>query len=340
MDEATVRSLLLKLRDAGVLEILFTGGGEPLLNAATPVGMQYTHDLGMKVGLYTNGALIDERTAKAIMEAQPAYVRLSLNAGQRRLYYQHHNPLSEPSGVDYFRNSYNALTLLAQEKARLRSKTVIAVSYLVDPETAMDVVNGARRVAETARVYPESIGYMRFTPSVNYFGHQQHPRDVFERALGLIENEVAPLLSELRIEPRVYFHRFNGLYESRPYSRCLAAGWYGGVGPGGILYWCCEKLFQRPFAFGSLLDSCFDELWAGEERRQVAQLVADAVKGKTASRCPVVCKPHEHNKVFAKIEKLREQGEIGVVRAWLGQIHRIVTAGQVDAKPRLDGFES
>jgi hypothetical protein len=96
---------------------------------------------------------------------------------------------------------------------------------------------------------------MRFTPSVNYFGDQQHPREVLEAPLRLIENEAAPLLSGVRIEPRVYFHRFSGLYGRRPYDNCLAAGWYGGVGPGGVLYWCCEKLFQPPFAFGSLLDS-------------------------------------------------------------------------------------
>jgi hypothetical protein len=72
----------------------------------------------------------------------------------------------------------------------------------------------------------------------------------------------------------------------------------------------------------------------------VAELVATAVKGETASLCPVVCKPHEHNKVFAKIERFRERGEIGVVRAWLRQIHRIGAESQLDARPRLAGFES
>jgi AMMECR1 domain-containing protein len=58
------------------------------------------------------------------------------------------------------------------------------------------------------------------------------------------------------------------------------------------------------------------------------------------SPCPVVCKPHEHNKVFAKVEKFRERGEIGVVRAWLKQIHRVVSSSQAAAAPRLDGFQS
>jgi len=340
MNEATVRTLLTRLKDAGVLEVLFTGGGEPLLNDATPAGMRYAHDLGLKVGLYTNGALIDEYNAKAIMEARPAYVRISLNAGERRLYYKHHNPLPEQPDVDYFSKSHGALALLSREKTRLLSGTVLAVSYLVGPDNAADVLNGAQLVAATARAYPGSVGYMRFTPSVDYFGGQQHPREVFESAVNLIETEVAPLLADAGVEARVYSHRFSGLYEPRSYDKCLAAGWYGGVGPAGVLYWCCEKLFKPPFAFGSLLSDSFGDLWAGPARRRVAAFVGEAVRGGTVSPCPVVCKPHEHNKVFAKVEKFRERGEIQVVRTWLTQVHRIVSSNRAGATPRLDGFQS
>jgi pyruvate-formate lyase-activating enzyme len=332
--------LLRKLREAGVIEVLFTGGGEPLLNDATVDGMQHAHDLGLKVGLYTNGALVDAKKAKAIMEAAPAYVRVSLNAGERRVYYQHHNPLVVEPSVDYFSMNQSALCLLSKEKARLQNGTVLGVSYLVGPDNAADVLGAARLVAAVARAHPKTIGYMRFTPSVDYFGGRQHPREIFESAVNLIETEVTPLLADAGVEARVYSHRFVGLYEPRPYDGCLAAGWFGGVGPGGILYWCCEKLFQPSFAFGSLLNGSFASLWGGTGRERVAAFVDAAVKGRTTSPCPVVCKPHEHNKVFAKVEKRRGQGEIEVVRTWLRQIHRVVSSAQAAVKPRLDGFQS
>ena len=340
IDLKSMRILLVKLKKAGVSEVLFTGGGEPLLNEATVNSMRYAHDLDLKVGLYTNGALIDDKKAKDIVEARPTYVRVSLNAGERRVYYQHHNPLIVDPSVDYFSNSQRALSLLSREKADLQSETLLGVSYLVGPDNATDVLNAARLVAAVARAYPGAISYMRFTPSVDYFGGRQHPRDVLESAVNLIETEVKPLLSDAGVETRVYSHRFVGLYEPRPYDKCLAAGWYGGLGPGGVLYWCCEKLFNRSFEFGSLLNHSFEDLWAGVGRKRVAAFVDEAVKGGTASPCPVVCKPHEHNKVFAKVEKFRERGEIEIVRIWLNQIHRIASSSQSNAKPRLDGFQS
>jgi hypothetical protein len=302
--------------------------------------MQYAHDIGLKVGLYTNGALIDAGKAKAIMEARPAYVRISLNAGDRRVYYEHHNPLVCDPRLDYFSASYGALDRLAMEKARLLSRTTLAISYLLGPDNAADLLNAARLVAAAARRWPGAIGYMRFTPSVNYFGPQQHPRGLFNSALQLLETEVVPLLADAGVESRVYYHRFSGLYEPRPYTACLASGWFGGVGPGGILYWCCEKLFNRDFALGSLLDTPFADLWVSAGRARVAAHVAEAVRGGTSSPCPVVCKPHEHNKVFAKMENLRGRGEIGLARTWLGQIHRIAAAEGADAAARLDGYRA
>jgi len=340
MDAESMRTLLDQLKEAGVLEVLFTSGGEPLLNDATPEGMQHAHDLELKVGLYTNGALVNGSNAKAIMNARPAYVRVSLNAGGRRVYYQHHNPLVVDPSVDFYSSNQKALYLLSREKASLQSETILGVSYLVGPDNATDVVNGARMVAAVARACHGAIGYMRFTPSVDYFGGRQQPRELFESAVNLIETEAAPLLADAGVEARVYSHRFSGLYESRPYDKCLAAGWYGGVGPGGVLYWCCEKLFNPSFTFGSLLSESFGGLWSSAARRRVAAFVGEAVKGGTVSPCPVVCKPHEHNKVFAKVEKFRERGEIEVVRTWLRQIHRIVCSSHAGGQPRLDGFQS
>jgi sulfatase maturation enzyme AslB (radical SAM superfamily) len=338
MDENSIRILIKRLRNAGVNEILFTGGGEPLLNEATPNAMQFARELGMRVGLYTNGALMNAEKAKIVMEARPDYVRISLNAGGKRSYYRHHNPLDKSRKINYFTNTQKALKLLAQIKAHLQSTTILGVSYLVDTNNAGDVGDAARLIGSIASQFPNMINYIRFTPSVNYLGSQQHPQELFQIAVRRIETEAVPILTEAGIDARVYYHRFSGLYERRSYDRCLAASWFGGIGPQGIMYWCCERLFNPFFAFGSLLDKPFDELWFGAERQKVMEFANCAVKGCTDLPCPVLCKPHEHNKVFAKIESLRDKGQIALAGTWLSQIHAIVASAQSRAKPRLDGF--
>lgn len=333
-----MKLLLERLKEADVQEVLFTGGGEPLMNVHTPQGMGYAgKDLGIKkIGLYTNGALITEKRAGALIDAQPSYIRVSVNAGDRELHQKHHCPLS--GNVDYFQRMVDGITFLAAIKQQTGSKTQLGISYLVDDRNAHDVTNGAKLIAAIAGRYPGMIKYMRYTPSVNYFGPEQHSQAMFNATVDRLTAEVAPLLTGAGVEPVFYRHRFSGLYEERPYRECLAAGMYGGVGPGGILYWCCEKLFNPDFSFGSLLDRPLAEIWTSPERQAVIDHVAVAVKGGTDSPCPVVCKPHEHNKVFSQIEYIRQAGRIDVARVWLEQVHAITTGSQRDADPRFFGF--
>jgi MoaA/NifB/PqqE/SkfB family radical SAM enzyme len=334
-----MRTLLDKLKAIGVSEVLFTGGGEPLLNQQTPEAMHYASlVLGMKVGLYTNGALVTEKKAREIMMAKPAYARVSSNAGSREVYLRHHCPLN--AEVDFFERNQRAVEFLAVAKRDLGVKSILGVSYWVDPENAADVVDGASVIAELASRYPGMINYMRFTPSVNYYGAQQHPKDVFDAALADLERVGIPLLQSAGVEATVYRHRFSGIHEPRTYAQCLAHGWYGGVGPRGILYLCCERLFDPKFAFGSLLDEPFEKLWNGDRRRQVLEFASQAVRGETECPCPVVCKPNEHNKVFNRIEELRAEGKIEVVRTWLDQIHKIIAASLSQEQGRLFGFSA
>ncbi|OGC23557.1 hypothetical protein A3J90_01400 [candidate division WOR-1 bacterium RIFOXYC2_FULL_37_10] len=336
----TMNGLLSRLKEHGANNILFTGGGEPLLNAGTPSAMRFAQDsLGLNVALYTNGSLLTKKKAGEILSARPVFVRVSINAGQKDVYDLHHVPLDK--GINYFSKTQNGIAFLAREKERLGSKAVLGISYLVNPDNSQDVLNGARLIASLAQRYKGMINYMRFTPSVNYFGLQQHPKDFFEGIVTRLEGEAVPMLEDAGVSARIYYHRFEGLYEPREYTRCLASGWYGEIGPGGVLYHCCEKLFNSSFSFGSLLQAPLKELWGGEERKRVLDFATHAVKGETDSPCPPVCKPHELNKIFAMIERLRAEGKIDQVKTWLEQIHKIIKAFPQAYKPgQLDGFQS
>jgi MoaA/NifB/PqqE/SkfB family radical SAM enzyme len=320
MDFATMVLLLDKLRAAEVYEVLFTGGGEPLLNEYTPKAMQYAAQIGIpRIGLYTNGALITQAKAQALLAAMPGYIRVSLNAGTKTQYQRHHNPLRP--AIDFFARTRAGIEHLAQAKHECGSTTSLGISYLVDAENTADMVEAARLMAAIAARYPRAVEYMRFTPSVNYFGPTQHGADMFDAAVDTVEREVAPILGAAGIRLELYRHRFRGLYEPRTYTECRAASLYGGVGPGGTLYWCCEKLFNPDFAFGSLRDHSLGELWTSPERAAVLRHVSQAVRGGTNSPCPVVCKPHEQNKVFAQVERLRSERTMDAFAAWIQQIH-------------------
>lgn len=338
----TMKTLLGMLRENGARNILFTGGGEPLVNVNTPFAMKYAHDVeGLNVALYTNGALLTEKTARVIFSAVPVFVRVSLNAGTAETHAKFHRPRRKDGKIDFFSKTLSGIEWLAKTKRAAGSNTVLGVSYLVHPENVQDILSGSMAIARLARKYRGMINYMRFTPAVNYYGKDQHSKGFFEDALEQTERGVVPLLQDSGVEPLIYFHRFKGLYEPRTYHNCLASSWYGEVGPGGILYHCCEKMLNAQFALGSLLEKPMPELWHGEGRSRVLGLVSRAIEGESSSPCPIVCKPHELNKKFDLIERIRGEGRIDLVSAWLEQIHRIIALHPQQYLPgALDGFQS
>jgi MoaA/NifB/PqqE/SkfB family radical SAM enzyme len=343
MSLATMQTLLDKLKGAGVVETLFTGGGEPLLNSATPDAMRYAAQIGLRVGLYTNGALMTAGIAKHLVQSDVAYVRVSLNAGSADVHKLHHNALKTLAKTDYLEDTITGIELMAENKEAESSKMVLGVSYLVDPQNVDDAINGAKLISGIARKHPGMINYMRFTPSVNYYGPQQHAQEVFERAVSMLRSRVSPVLEENGVESTIYGHRFRGLYQTRPYDRCLAYGFYGGVGPGGIAYHCCERLFNTRFDYGNMCEHSFEDIWNGRQRRYVLDTtVKESVIGKGETPCPVVCKPHELNKVFNEIERIRDRGQIERVEEWLEAIHTILDRSKVveTFRPKIFGFES
>jgi len=343
MSLTLMQILLQRLKDAGVKNILFTGGGEPLLNEDTPQAMKEArYDLGLNAALYTNGAQLNYQLAKKIVAADPVFVRVSLNAGQSRVHKAHHSPVEE--GPDYFVRTVQGIESLAVAKGSVGSNTILGVSFLVHPNNAEDAVLAAKVIASIAKRNGKgSVDYMRFTPSVNYFGTKQHPIGVFMQTVHKIEELAAPILEEAGVSPLIYYHRFEGIYEPRTYAKCLAHGWYGEIGPQGEMFHCCEKLLDPLFSLGPLLGSeSLMDILHGERRREVLeQVVPEAILGGTQSPCPVVCKPHELNKIFAVVEQLREQGKIGLAQVWLEQAHKVIVANPQQYVPGpLDGYQS
>src|SRR5688572_12709202 len=68
------------IASVGVKAVIWTGGGEPLVNQHTPAGMERARAAGMRNALFTNGALLGEAVARRLVESCD-WIRFSLAAG-------------------------------------------------------------------------------------------------------------------------------------------------------------------------------------------------------------------------------------------------------------------
>lgn len=332
MTAETMRVLLDRLIDGGVENILFTGGGEPLMNKpVTLQGMKYAKNNNLNVGLYTNGSLLNKSTTAEILDISPLFVRVSIYGSD------------EKSFASYTRQTQSVyetvlenIYIFTMMKLESKSLTNFGLSYLVHPYTIKDISGIAKRLLTKLSLSQlNQIDFIRFTPAVDYFGGQQHPQEMMEDIFRYIESEVKPMFDGTNIKVISYFHRLSDLNQKKPYEHCRASGWFIEVGPSGDVFLCCEKLFNPRYKIGNLVDSSLMDIYAGRLRESVI----NGVNKSFCIDCPTLCKPHELNKVFDEVESYRNKfGSFGLSK-WCKDVLRY---GSTDpfVPGKLNNYES
>ena len=142
MDPEKFKDVTLQLKNFGVKSIEFCGGGEPLLHPDIKGMIRWvTDDLGLSLGVMTNGTLIDDELAD-LLAAVTNYVRVSL-----------------------YKTSYSAamnkIRKLAEAKERHSSDTIIGAKFLADPDNQDFVLKGVMENASSPGVNYISVKALR-----------------------------------------------------------------------------------------------------------------------------------------------------------------------------------
>lgn len=73
--------ILREFSRLGGRSVIFTGGGEPLLNPGIVQLAQAAVEFGLRWALFTNGSLLSEAFALRLLSLRPAFLRISIDAG-------------------------------------------------------------------------------------------------------------------------------------------------------------------------------------------------------------------------------------------------------------------
>ncbi len=319
-----------RLAEGGVRNILFTGGGEPLITPITLEGMRRASLNGNVIALYTNGRFLDAQTSQHLLELEPLFVRVSVYGGNTESSQQYTQAFSDKAS---YQKVIQHLKEFSKIKKELQSSTNFGLSYLVHPLTINSIKDFVKDILKLE--IGESLDYIRFTPAVDYFFGRQHDQTIIEQAFKNIEEHYVDALEEQGIKVKLYYHRVSDLNKKKTYDTCRASGWFVEVAPSGEVFLCCEKHFISEYRIGDLTSQTLEEIWNSDLRRNVI----DRVNSSHCGDCPTLCKPHELNKVFNLIEELRFDEPISVVDRWTKDL---IAYGKISTycPGRLDDFQS
>lgn len=360
MDRKTMTLVVDRLADAGVKGVVFTGGGEPAMNPHLLDGMAHAAGRGMKIGLFTNGSMLDGERIAAMLRLNPSFLRVSLDAGTAETHALIHG--YEPA-AGHFEQACRAIHAMAKGKIGLGATTTIGVGVSVEPVNLHDLGNVAqllRRIHDEEP--PGGIDYVVFRPAVGYrcggYGHRagpvlqwlmehepgfceayrsyifegkQLPPELFQQANAEIDRAVVPALQDTSVRVINIKTKMHGVSGApRPFSRCRASPWYIFVGPDAAVYNCVELGLEPRVSLGKLTENTLDEIWRSEQRRRVLDYIdAEGLH----SLCPPVCLYYEMNALFEEMERDREAGH-SHAEQWIdAQLQRI-------ARERQEGLGS
>jgi MoaA/NifB/PqqE/SkfB family radical SAM enzyme len=316
-----IERLLQEFVAAGVKGIIFIGGGEPLAHTAMPRPIELAFELGLKIGLTTNGSLID-RHIDAVSRCV-SWTRVSMDAATEGTY-----ATFRPNRIPHsFERAVRNMEQLARRKTGALGYSFLVVqrpcerqyATFADAREKLASFNGLRRNTWGRQEYVTNAGeifaaarlareigcdYFEYKPMVD----PTHYLLSFDEPLRQLIAEQHQQCKELEtdtfriVAPRSIDHlrRHDDPIEQKPYAQCPAMELRTLVTPTGI-YPCPYHRGRDDKRLGTL-DQPFDEFWTSDARRE-------GMRKTVPSRdCEFYCIRHTSNLALCSLKGLQEAG--------------------------------
>lgn len=248
----------------GTKAIQLTGGGEPTVHPQFEQVVEKCYELGLEVGLVTNGVKLSPRVIELLLRA--TWVRISVDASNvdsyvsiRRVPVMHYNRVWEN------------IKALSEAKTAHHSNVTIGVGFVVTKDNYREVVEMTTQ-AKAAGVDNVRISAIFQPEDKEYF-------DTFYQDAATRCETAASLATPTFQVINMFGDRLSDLELKYPdYEFCGYQHFNTYIGADLNVYRCCVLAYNTRGIIGSLKEQTFANLWARNAPK--------AFHGFDASECP------------------------------------------------------
>ncbi len=273
----------------GLKSVICSGEGEPLLNRDLPDIADGIKSFGIDVAMSSNGALFTRDKAEACLDAF-TWIRFSIASFEKDSY----DKIQRGAEGDLEKVKANLADAVAVKKAK-GAKTTLGVQCLLMPENMHQVVSMAREL--------KKIGVDYFT--VKPYSQHLHSKNQME----IDYHQMAELGAELEqfhsAEYSVYFraNAMKKMHKEKCYKECYGMPFMTHIDAKGNVWPCVAHIGHPDYCFGNIYENTFDEIWEGETRQQVMELLRQQDINRV---CREACRLDEINRY---LNELKNPGE-------------------------------
>ena len=279
-----LRKIIGQIDDMRGKAVTFTGGGEPLLNKATPAAIDYARWCGLDVALVTNGSNLKSSDYGSLVN-NCTWIRISLDAGSAEMHKRTH-------GTNDFYAIIDNINCLVEAKKRFNKKCTIGLGYLTGLYT--DHYEDMMEFVELA--IELGVDYAQFRPY-----HTAAKKDLsklnefynFEPFIRKSNKKTAILYSK---------HKYDCMKDRklRPeYGACYGQQFATVITATGDMTICCHTRGIDKFTLGNVKEQKIKDIWHGEKRRR-------AIDAINLEECPALCRANTFNYILWELAKEKE----------------------------------
>jgi radical SAM protein with 4Fe4S-binding SPASM domain len=274
-------------KEAGVKSLLYAGEGEPLLHPDIEKFIIHSKNSGIDVGLFTNGQLLREGLAEAILPLL-TFVRFSFNGGTKDNYADLHKV--KP---DIFGRVVANMKIASEIKEKKALDVDIGVQYVLLPENVDYLIDAVKTIKDTG------VGYFVIKPFV-----QQSDLQSYRIAEPLDLDSIEHILKEaesLSSEDFIVIARresFEG-YGKRKYKHCYGTSFVSVMNSAGDLATCLPYWDKDDFIFGNIYKSELGDIWHEKRRKKIKEYLE---KELNVQECPPNCRPNSINEFLWEVK--------------------------------------
>lgn len=215
LDKDLIIACLEQMQTKGVKAVVMAGEGEPLLNPATPAIINHARQIGLDVGMSTNGVLFTRAIAQECLPSL-SWIRFSVNASNEEMYKKVH----WGRDGDFARVLHNLAEAVAIKRGQGLS-TTIGVQLVLLSENHENLLEFA------AQLKTIGVDYFSIKPySQHPQSHSRVDEDIKYAGYLDLEEQLVKISSP---DYMVIFRAasMRKLEKSRGYERCLGIPFLG-----------------------------------------------------------------------------------------------------------------
>ena len=292
LDKNILNLRLAEMGKLGVKGIMYAGEGEPLLHKDFPEIVATTKASGIDSALTTNGVLLDNSAAEALLP-RLSWIKVSINAATPKTYSKIHR--TRPGD---FGKVISNLTYAARARRKHAYKCALGMQIILLPENAGEVYKLAKIAKDIG------MDYLVVKP------YSQHPQSKTSKYKDIKYDRYLPLAGKLA---SLNDKRFNAIFRThtmkkwdaaeRNYKHCLALPFWAYIDAAGGVWACSMYLRKDRFSLGNIYRQSFRRIWESKKRRDLVQYAAEKLD---SACCRVNCRMDEVNRYLWELKNLPE----------------------------------